>query len=589
MKGKKVATSPKKAKPVRDLIILLLLFVLGIGSLIAGSIFSNASYKPKLGLDLEGGTQLILTPIASDKAKTGQRHNITSDDIDQAINIIRQRIDASGVAEAEISKQGGENIIVSLPGKPSRQTLDLVRSSAQLNFRPVLLAGNPGLIEGNKNSNSKEQFNPDTNKDGVISDKPVTPVKNNSDKAWITEKSLQSFANLDCTNPKNRARNSSGDDPKKPLVTCDVDGQAKYILGPVDVEGTYISNASSGLRQTNTGQSTNEWVVNLEFNKKGADKFAKVSERLVAFRSSDPTRNRFAIVLDGKVVSAPGINSVIGNGRAEISGNFTNASATALANELNFGSLPLNFKVQSEQQISATYGSNHLEKGIWAGAIGLFLVMIYLISQYRALGIISIFSLLVAAAGTYLSITVLSWTMGYRLSLAGVVGLIISVGITADSFIVYFERIRDEIRDGHTLSTSVEEGWARAKRTILISDAVNIIAAAVLYLLAVGGVQGFAFTLGLTTLIDLLIIFLFTHPMMALFTRMHFFASGHKLSGVNPENLGVTITTYAGRGRMRSSNEISIARRRAMERRKAKTGLVEDMEKNSDEKGDKAS
>lgn len=578
-----MATSPKQSKPVKALIVLVLLFAITIGSLIAGSVFSTASYTPKLGLDLEGGTQLILTPIASDEAKkSGQRSTITSEDIDQAIDIIRQRVDASGVAEAEISKQGGENIIVSLPGKPSKETLDLVRSSAQLTFRPVLTIADPNVTKTReviqKNSEGKDEkvtqeidpkVEADQNQDGVISEEPLSKPKDNSDLVWITEKIRKDFLELDCTDAKNRAV-ASNDDPKKPLVTCSVEGHAKYILGPVDVEGLHVSRASSGLRQTSTGQTTNEWIVNLEFDKTGGEKFAAITQRLMDLRQTDPVRNQFAIVLDGKVVSAPGVTAIINNGRAEISGSFTNETATNLANQLNFGSLPLNFKVQSEQQISATYGSNHLEKGIWAGLIGLILVMVYLIFQYRALGIVAILSLFVAGAGTYLAITVLSWTMGYRLSLAGVVGLIIAVGVTADSFIVYFERIRDEIRDGHTLNVALEEGWRRAKRTIIASDAVNILAAVVLYLLAVGGVQGFAFTLGLTTVIDLIVLFLFTHPAMVLFTRMNFFASGHKLSGLNPENLGVKVPIYAGRGRVRSG-EVSIARRRAMENEQKET------------------
>lgn len=569
----------KQAKPVKALIALVVLVALGFGSLIAGSIFSTASLTPKLGLDLEGGTQLILTPIASEQAKkSGQRTTVTSEDLDQAVDIIRQRVDASGVAEAEISKQGGQNIVVSLPGKPSKETLELVRSSAQLNFRPVLNVGQPTPVtstvvtekdaDGNDKQVTKEidpSVEADSNKDGVISDNPAGKPKDNSDRLWISEKDTETFLKLNCADPKTRAVSSSAD-PTKPVVACAMDGTAKYILGPVEVEGVHISKASSGLRQTSTGQTTNEWIVNLEFDKVGTEQFAKVSERLYGYRSTDPTLNQFAIVLDGKVVSAPGITSVINSGRAEISGNFTSESATALANELNFGSLPLNFKVQSEQQISATYGSNHLQKGIWAGVIGLILVMIYLVFQYRALSIISIASLIIAAISTYLTITLLSWTMGYRLSLAGVVGLIVAVGVTADSFIVYFERIRDEIRDGNSLNVAVHDGWNRAKRTIIASDAVNLLAATVLYLLAVGGVQGFAFTLGLTTLVDLGVLFLFTHPMMVLFTRMNFFASGHKLSGLDPRQLGVNPLGYVGRGRFRSAEE-SLARRKARQRK----------------------
>ena len=251
------------------------------------------------------------------------------------------------------------------------------------------------------------------------------------------------------------------------------------------------------------------------------------------------------------MITAPSMNAVITDGKAQISGNFTAKTASALANQLRFGSLPLNFEVQSEQQISATLGSEHLEKGLWAGLIGLLLVVLYMIWQYRGLAVISAGSLLVAGCLTYLVITVLSWAVGYRLSLAGIAGLIVSVGVTADSFIVYFERIRDEVRDGRPLSAAVDEGWDRAKRTILVSDAVNLVAAVVLYVLAVGGVQGFAFTLGVTTVVDLVVIFLFTHPMMELLIRTEFFGGGHKLSGLDPEHLGArSAITYAGRGRV---------------------------------------
>ena len=307
------------------------------------------------------------------------------------------------------------------------------------------------------------------------------------------------------------------------------------------------------------GHSTGEWGVDLTFNAEGTKQFAEASKRLYDLRNDTqsgknygkPDRNHFAVVLDGQVITAPSMNAEIPTGTAQITGSFTAKSAAALANQLSFGSLPLNFEVQSEQQISATLGSEHLEKGLWAGLIGLVLVVLYMIWQYRGLAIISAGSLVVAGCLTYLVITVLSWAVGYRLSLAGIAGLIVSVGVTADSFIVYFERIRDEVRDGRPLSAAVDEGWDRAKRTILVSDAVNLVAAVVLYILAVGGVQGFAFTLGVTTVVDLIVIFLFTHPMMELLIRTEFFGGGHKLSGLDPEHLGArSAVTYAGRGRV---------------------------------------
>ena len=258
------------------------------------------------------------------------------------------------------------------------------------------------------------------------------------------------------------------------------------------------------------------------------------------------------MVLDGLVISAPSLKPgvIISDGKAVISGNFTRESAASLANQLNFGSLPISFTVQSEEQISATLGSEQLRMGLIAGLIGLILVVVYSMFQYRALGLVTVSSLVVSATMTYAIITLLSWLYGYRLSLPGVAGLIVAIGITADSFIVYFERIRDELREGRVLVAAVERGWDRARRTILASDTVNLLAAVVLYLLAVGGVKGFAFTLGLTTLLDILVVFMFTHPVLELLSKTKFFGEGHVLSGLDPRRLGVPSVRYAGRGRV---------------------------------------
>ncbi|MEJ2579183.1 MAG: protein translocase subunit SecD, partial [Kineosporiaceae bacterium] len=288
-------------------------------------------------------------------------------------------------------------------------------------------------------------------------------------------------------------------------------------------------------------------------------KFADVTTRLVALPDS---QNRFAIVLDGLVISAPTTNEAIVGGQAQITGGFTQDEAQTLANQLKFGALPISFTVQTEEQISATLGGEQLQRGMLAGLIGLLLVVIYSLFQYRALGAVTVASLIIAAALTYGLVVLLGWRQNYRLSLAGVAGLIVAIGITADSFIVYFERVRDEVRDGRGLRQAVEAAWIRARRTILASDTVSFLAAVVLYLLAVGGVRGFAFTLGLTTLVDIVVVFLFTKPMVALLARTSFFGGGHKLSGFDPEHLGRTVV-YAGRGRVRGGQ--TIAERRAAE------------------------
>ncbi|WIK65114.1 protein translocase subunit SecD [Gleimia hominis] len=602
----------KKKSPVRTLVALAIVIVIAAGALIGGHVAGKTSLFPELALDLQGGTQLILTPTAregEDPAKV----KISQEDLQEAINVIRQRVDASGVAEAEITSQGGRNILVALPGHPSEDTLNLVRSSAVMRFRPLLAAGQPQKLDPNAIEKAKAQAeeekkakeegrkpNPDVkapksdltteeaakqqadrNGDGKISAEPEQKPKDNSDTAWISEKAVYDFLTTDCTDPKQLAKGSA-DDPKKPLVTCDHEGKEKYILGPVDLEGTMLKAANAGMATNEQGQNTGQWMVSLEFNKQGAKAFSDVSKRLVDLKQTDPVRNQFAVVLDGNVISAPSMNSQITNGSAQITGSFTAKEAKTLANQLQFGSLPLNFQVESEQHISATLGASHLEKGLWAGLIGLILVVLYLVWQYHGLAVVAAGSLVVAALMSYLSITLLSWLMGYRLSLAGVAGLMISIGITADSFIVYFERIRDEVREGKVLGSAVSDGWRLARRTIIVSDLVNLLAAVILYLLAVGGVQGFAFTLGLTTIVDLAIILFFTHPMMEMLIRTRFFGEGHRWSGLDPEHLGAhSRAIYQGRGRIAAPRKakkkaaagavavepgrVSIAQRRRME------------------------
>lgn len=593
-----------KRRPVRALVTLTVAIVAACAALAIGHLAKGVSPYPDLALDLKGGTQLILTPTPTSE---GQRQ-ITEEDITQAISIIRNRIDASGVSESEISSLGSSNIMVSIPGTPSQEQLDLIRSSSQMNFRPVLRIGpaqgivqneqhaqadNPqsGAQSGEQSgSQSGEQSGAqsgeestagadeaaqsgvqstaldeatargaaDANGDGVLSDTPATTPENASDLAWVTEQVTYDFLTLDCSAAADVKRVEGAAD--KPYAACDESGQIKYILGPVAVPGSDLEAASAALATNGTGQSTGQWIVSLRFNAEGAEKFKETSTILYGYHDSDPQgssyrgspdRNSFAVVLDGTVITAPSMQAIITNGEAQISGNFTAQSAKLLANQLQFGSLPLNFEVESEQQISATIGTDHLTVGLWAAVIGFLLVILYLIWQYRGLAIISAGSLVVASVITYLVIALLSWGMGYRLSLAGVAGLIMAIGVTTDSFIVYFERVRDEVRDGRPLRAAVEEGWDRAKRTILVSDAVNLVAAVVLYLLAVGGVQGFAFTLGITTVIDIAVIFLFTHPMMELLIRTRFFGQGHKLSGLDPEHLGAKNSlVYAGRGRV---------------------------------------
>jgi len=601
----------------RSLLTFLLVIAIGFGALIIGSFTGKTKLTPGLALDLEGGTQLILTPTTTDGRQ------VTDNDLNQAINIIRQRVDASGVAEAEISRQGGSNIVVALPGKPSQETLDLVRSSAVLYFRPVIRVYNAnahtiaqaqnqaikaaatakptakatakatGTATASPAATPAPPATPaapptatptpvtatqlatryaDVNRNGKIDTTPLTATSNDaSSDAQISEKMIYDALMLDCKSPKNLK--GGAQDPKKAVISCARDGSgAVYILGPAELKGTDLTSATSALEQTSQGSNTNQWIVSLEFNKQGTTDFAKISTRLLQYRNDKtaPQKNQFAIVLDGLTVSAPGIESAITGGKAQISGGtnangthgFTQAAANSLANQLSFGSLPLNFTVQSEQQISATLGSEQLQKGLIAGLIGFVLIIIYLAWQYRGLASVAVASLLAAAALTYVVIALLSWGIGYRLSLAGVAGLIVSIGITMDSFIIYFERVRDEVRHGLSLRAAVDEGWVHARKTIIVSDTVNLVAAVVLYVLAVGGVQGFAFTLGVTTVVDLAVIIFFTHPLMVACLAIPFFGQGHRLSGLDPEHLGARSRSVYGSGREKIADNLgkSLAR-----------------------------
>lgn len=509
-----------------------------LAALIGGGVLTGApaSFTPKLALDLEGGTQIILSPALAD----GQQ--VSAEELAQAVGIIRQRVDSSGVSESQISTQGNSNIVVAIPGTPSESTLALIRSSAKLEFRPVILTNTSTSTSVGGESGASASPSAQA--------KPAVEPTDFSDKNWVTSSIQAQFDALDCS--KQFREPGQIDDPAQPLVTCGTDGFSKYVLGPVELDGETIADATNGTTTTTTGASTNTWAVNLSFNDEGREKFKNVTSRLVNLE--DP-RNRFAITLDGFVITAPTTQAAITGGEAQITGSFDQVTSKALADQLKYGSLPISFVVQSQENISPTLGSEQLAAGLLAGFIGLILVVIYSLIQYRGLAIVTIGSLIVAAALVYLVIAFLSWRIDYRLSLAGVAGLIVAIGITADSFIVYFERVRDELRDGRPLSAAVDAGWKRAYRTILVSDAVSMLAAVVLYLLTVGNVKGFAFTLGLTTIIDLAVVVLFTHPILQLLAQTKFFSSGHKWSGFDSKALGGTV--YRGRMKFATSSSVS--------------------------------
>ncbi|GAA3882754.1 protein translocase subunit SecD [Streptomyces sedi] len=351
------------------------------------------------------------------------------------------------------------------------------------------------------------------------------------------------LAALDCTTEGARldaSRAASEAKDEETVVACDADGTAKYALGPVAVPGTDVKDASA-IYDTQRGQG---WIVQMEFTGAGTGKFADITQQL----SSQPQpQNQFAIALDGEVVSAPSVSERLGGGRAEISGTFDQESSEELANILKYGALPLSFEESSVSTVSPMLGGEQLRASLIAGGIGLALVVLYMLVYYRGLAVLAIVSLLVSAAMTYSIMALLGPAIGFALNLPAVCGAIVAIGITADSFIVYFERIRDEIREGRSLRPAVERAWPRARRTILVSDFVSFLAAAVLFVVTVGKVQGFAFTLGLTTALDVVVVFLFTKPLMTLVARRKFFYGGHPWSGLDPKRLGAPPPLRRGR------------------------------------------
>ncbi|WP_246150065.1 protein translocase subunit SecD [Agromyces intestinalis] len=501
----------------------------------AGVIWGGGSWTPKLALDLEGGTEIILAP----KLEDGQ--SASQEQLDQAVSIIRQRVDASGVAESEINTEGS-NVVVRIPGELDDQTRSRIEQSSKLELRPVLLAtgATSATVAPTETPAAEEE----------LESTPTVEPTDGSDPNWITPALQNEFDTFDCSSIDEGDASAAPAD--QPLVTCDRTGSIKYLLGPVEVSGANIVDATNGTVQTSTGASTGQWAVNIVFDDEGTQDFAKVSTRLYGLKGEAP-RDQFAFVLDGAVLSAPSMNGVITDGRPQITGSFDQDTSKALADQLKFGALPISFTVQSSDTIAPTLGTAQLQAGLIAGLIGLILVVIYTVFQYRALASVTIASLIIAGVITYLMITILSWREGYRLSLAGVAGLIVAIGFTADSFIIYFERVRDELRDGRPLVGAVEAGWKRAFRTVLASKGVNLLAAIVLFILAVGSVKGFAYTLGLTTVIDVVVVILFTHPMLQLLAQTRFFSSGNPWSGLDPNALGAV---YRGRAEFRKPSTV---------------------------------
>jgi preprotein translocase subunit SecD len=511
-----------KYRPGRTLIV----FFAAIGVLF-GLVALAGSWKPALGLDLQGGQRITL------RAKEA---NVKPEALAEAAKIINQRVNGTGVSEASVSTQGKSNIVVSIPGESNQALVDIVQRQARLGFRLIACStATPGPCAAA------------TAGTPVKASGPVEEAL-----AWRTaptQEWMTKFQQATCPPqggaallPGEKTASPNADAPGTPMVACsdslgpdgkegttDDEPSSKYLLSAAPVEGKDLKNAVVG-----QNQNAIDFLVDLTFKASGASRFAKISEALY-----NNSREPFAIVLDGTVLSAPSMNDPNLSTRASITGNFNQQSATSLATSLKFGALPVAFEDNPKNDtIGPSLAGNQLSAGIWAGIVGLLLVMLYCALYYRGLGGVVIASLVVAGVMTY-GLVLLLAKAGFTLSLPGIAGLIVAVGITADSFIVFFERIRDEMRDGKSMRVAVESGWTRARNTCLAADAVSLAAALVLYIFAIDDVRGFAFTLGLSTLVDLAVFFWFTKPLMSYLGRFTFFNHGHPLSGLSAATLGV--------------------------------------------------
>jgi preprotein translocase subunit SecD len=555
MSAERVATTPGRIRPWRYLAgfagIVVVLYALV-------AFTGDRSFAPKLGIDLQGGTRVTLT------ARTESGQVPPRDQLVQAQSIIEQRVNGLGVSGAEVVLDGN-NITITVPGDQGEQARSLGQT-AQLRIRGVVgqpIAATPATppagqdtggattppagqgtggstappadgSSGTAPAPSGGGAQPQGLGAGPVVDGEVAPVAyrtalapaqppgDDEDpakaaaiaQAKATRQSTdptvqqQALLSLDCAAPDPL---QGYDDPALPLVTCDQDKTAKYLLGPTVVEGTQIASAQASQNQQGVG-----YVVDLSFKSAGATAWGDYTSQHIGEQA--------AFVLDGEVVSAPTIQGAL-YGNTQVSGNFNQQQAQDLAGVLRYGSLPLSFEASDAQTVSATLGLASLEAGLLAGAVGLALVFVYCLFYYRVLGVLTILSLVLSGAVVYAVLVLLGRWIGFTLDLAGIAGFIVAIGITADSFVIFFERLKDEVREGRSFRSAVPRAWVRARRTILTADAVSFLAAAVLYILAVGQVKGFAFTLGMSTVLDLVVVFLVTHPLVALASNSKVFGS----------------------------------------------------------------
>jgi preprotein translocase subunit SecD len=588
-------------------VLLLILIVAMLLGILGPKLFAPSQwehrFKVGLGLDLSSGTQVTL------RAQTLTGKAPSTEEMNAAVGVIESRVNGTGNSGAQVQPQGPNLLVVTVPGKGSQQTIQLVSSTALLMFRQVLLyepygatstpvpgasasptatpsaSGSPSATatpfasststaktsakilpaasasasptasaSGTASPSGSATASPSSSASASPSASPSSSATSSAagNASLVHPDVLKQFNKLVCKPGDTQAWKSQVgyqnttpyNNPDVQVVACGSVGQGqwgKFALDVAKVRGTEVTAATAGLSTT-----SNQWQVNLTLNGQGAAAFSTLTSRLynnyyAAGQSGDQNSavlNQVAVALDGNVVSSPQIVGAIPGGNAQITGNFTQAEATQLQNELKFGSVPLDLKTLFVTSVSAQVGRDQLDAGLIAAAIGLLLVVMYAFFYYRGLGLVSVCSLIIAGTITYLAVVLLSLYQNFTLELAGIAGLIVAIGITADSFVIYFERLRDEVREGKQLRPAVESGWKRARRTILVSDTVSFLAALLLYYFAIGEVKGFAYTLGLTVLIDIVVVFLFTKPMVTLLARTKFFGNGHPMSGLDPARLG---------------------------------------------------
>jgi preprotein translocase subunit SecD len=579
--------STPTSHPGRYLTALVVLLIVMLASVLGTNIFRPSDWHKSFyvgrGLDLSSGTSITLQAVTQKQPGQTKAPAPSAAAMTRAVQIITDRVEGSGLSNATVVPQGSNEIVVSVPGAGANKVATLVGETALLRVRQVLLTApnyTTSSSSASKSSSAKPSSSaspsasaspgasatPSTSASPKASSSPAasatpsaTPSASTSpsssgkqvlsttadgtgDPSGLTRAAAKLFDKVNCDSKQWRSQiygtnPSNWDNPNVQTVSC-FDG-TKYAMDKAVVQGKDISNAQSA------DQSTG-WIVTFDVKNPAAGNLGKLTTTMVGQYYDSSTGEAtspldlLAIVLDGTIQSAPQVSQAISSSVQVYGGSvgFTETQANNLADVLKYGSLPLSFKNLYTSSVSPTLGSDQLSAGLFAALVGLLLVVVYSFIYYRGLGVVSVLSLSIAAAISYMSVVLLSKYAGFTLTLAGIAGLIVAIGITADSFIVYFERLRDEVREGRSLRAAVERGWGRARRTILVSDTVSFLAALLLYILSQGDVRGFAFTLGLTTLVDVAVVFLFTKPMITLLARTKFYGQGHPLSGLDPARLG---------------------------------------------------